>query len=54
VRSSLALELAILLPVVGWFVVLPLVTAASFGASLHALRRKASTPSVTPSAASQA
>ena len=54
VRSSLALELAILLPVVGWFVVLPLVTAASFGASLHALRRTASAASVTPSAGSQA
>jgi hypothetical protein len=54
VRSSLALELAILLPVVGWFVVLPVVTAASFGASLHALRRTASTPSAAPSAGSQA
>jgi len=54
VRSSFALELAIFLPVVGWFVILPLVTAASIGASLHALRRTASTPSVTPSAGSQA
>lgn len=54
VRSSLALELAIFLPIVGWFIVLPLVTAASFGASLHALRRTASTPSVTPSAGGQA
>jgi len=54
VRSSLALQLAVLLPVVGWFVVLPLVTAASLGASLHALRRTASTPAVMPSAGSQA
>jgi hypothetical protein len=54
VRSCLALELAILLPVVGWFVLLPLVTAAGFGASLHALRRTASTSNPSPSAGSQA
>src|SRR4030042_1972984 len=39
VRSSLVLELAAVLPIVGWFVILPLVVLGSFGASLHALRR---------------
>ncbi|MBM3121570.1 MAG: hypothetical protein FJZ97_05215 [Chloroflexi bacterium] len=52
VRSCLALELAILLPVVGWFLVLPLATAAAFGASLHALRRPAFAPSAAPSTGS--
>jgi len=53
VRASLALELAIVLPVVGWFFVLPLVTAAGFGASLHALRRSAVAANAVPSTGSQ-
>jgi hypothetical protein len=53
VRTSLALELASLLPIVGWFVVLPAVTAAAFGASLQALRRPAHAPGAAPSTGSQ-
>jgi hypothetical protein len=54
VRSCLALELAVLLPMVGWFVVLPLAIAATFGVSLQSLRRTASTSNVPPSSGSQA
>jgi hypothetical protein len=45
------LELAAVLPIVGWFVVLPLIVLGSFGASLHALRRPISADSSRPAMA---
>ena len=51
VGSSLVLELAAVLPIVGWFVVLPLVILGSFGASLHGLRRPMPADSSRPATA---
>ncbi|MEM7031034.1 MAG: hypothetical protein AAF629_15820 [Chloroflexota bacterium] len=39
VRGAIALELAAVFPVIGWFIVIPLTLVASFGAAIYALLR---------------
>lgn len=41
VRAAVALELALIVPLLGWFVLLPIVAFVSLGATLLALRRPA-------------
>lgn len=48
VRSALVLELGVAVPVIGWFVVLPLVTVTGLGAAAFALLRWMPHPLAAP------
>jgi hypothetical protein len=47
-QGALALELAVLFPVIGWFIVLPLTVVTALGASALALLRGKSIPAPAP------
>lgn len=51
VRGAIALELAVIVPVIGWFVFFPIITVCSLGAAGFALLRwnpRTTTPAITP------
>jgi hypothetical protein len=48
VRSAVALELAILFPFIGWFVLLPLLTLLTWGSALFALLGWQARPKLVP------
>jgi len=48
IRGGVALELAFLLPILGWFILLPLALILGCGAFTLALRQKAPSASATP------
>lgn len=48
VRGAVALELAVVFPIIGWFIVFPLVLVLSLGAALWALVRRGPRPTAAP------
>jgi hypothetical protein len=49
-RGAVALELAAIFPLIGWFIVIPLTTICALGAAGFALLRRAQPPAVAPEA----
>lgn len=50
-RGGAALSIACVLPLVGWFLLLPVILLTGFGAAVHVIRRRVSLPSEMSSTA---